>query len=278
MRALAHHGRHARQQAPAGLSYLIVALAALAALLAACVFASQSGQAAQARVTAPHAALLDRTAETAAVSEGSLLARARSAAARTVLTAARARAFTAAHTYTVRAGDSISSVAQKHCGHARDWTGIYAASRLRHMTAKNANVLTAEQHLWLSCSWDPHQLGFAPAAPPPPRISSTSLTSGNTGTYSHYRRSATSASYGSSTYHGSGSMEQCIIAAESGGNSQVMNSSGHYGLYQFSYSTWVASGGSPSSFGHASVAEQRAAFQNAVAARGYSDWTPYDGC
>ena len=88
-----------------------------------------------------------------------------------------------------------------------------------------------------------------------------------------YRRS-----YSSGTYHGSGSKQRCIIARESGGNSQVMNSSGHYGLYQFSAQTWVASGGSAGTFGHASVAEQNRVFNNAVAARGYSDWTPYDGC
>jgi hypothetical protein len=82
----------------------------------------------------------------------------------------------------------------------------------------------------------------------------------------------------SGTFHGSGSMQQCIIAAESGGNSQVVNASGHYGLYQFSYSTWVGSGGNGADFGHASVAEQNQVFANAVAARGYSDWTPYDGC
>jgi hypothetical protein len=76
---------------------------------------------------------------------------------------------------------------------------------------------------------------------------------------------------------GSG-MQACIIARESGGNPNVMNASGHYGLYQFSYSTWVASGGNGADFGHASVAEQNRVFANAVAARGYSDWTPYDGC
>jgi hypothetical protein len=94
--------------------------------------------------------------------------------------------------------------------------------------------------------------------------------------YRHHHR--TYRSYSSGTYHGSGSMERCIIARESGGSSQVMNSSGHYGLYQFSASTWAASGGNPSDFGHASVSEQQQVFRTAVAARGYSDWTPYDGC
>jgi Transglycosylase-like domain len=57
-----------------------------------------------------------------------------------------------------------------------------------------------------------------------------------------------------------------------------MNSSGHYGLYQFSASTWAAYGGSPGDFGHASAAEQRRVFLNAIAQGGQSSWLPYDGC
>ena len=47
-----------------------------------------------------------------------------------------------------------------------------------------------------------------------------------------------------------------------------MNSSGHYGLYQFSSSTWSAYGGNPADFGNASVAEQNQVFNNAIAAGG----------
>ena len=72
--------------------------------------------------------------------------------------------------------------------------------------------------------------------------------------------------------------QACVIARESGGNSQVMNSSGHYGLYQFSASTWEAYGGSASTFGNASVAEQNQVFANAMAQGGQSNWSPYDGC
>ena len=50
------------------------------------------------------------------------------------------------------------------------------------------------------------------------------------------------------TNSGGSSFQQCVISRESGGNSQVMNGSGHYGLYQFSASTWAAYGGSSSSF------------------------------
>jgi hypothetical protein len=44
---------------------------------------------------------------------------------------------------------------------------------------------------------------------------------------------------------------------ESGGNPQVWDPSGTYwGKYQFDRQTWIAHGGSPSSYGNASVAEQ----------------------
>ena len=44
------------------------------------------------------------------------------------------------------------------------------------------------------------------------------------------------------------------------------------------YGTWVAYGGSPSAFGHASVAEQNQVFENAMARGGEDNWAPYDGC
>jgi hypothetical protein len=91
-------------------------------------------------------------------------------------------------------------------------------------------------------------------------------------------RQASYAPVQTASYSGRGGMQSCIISRESGGNPNVTNASGHYGLYQFSYSTWVGSGGSGGDFGHASVAEQNRVFANAVAARGYSDWAAYDGC
>ena len=75
-----------------------------------------------------------------------------------------------------------------------------------------------------------------------------------------------------------GSFGQCVVARESGGQAQVMNATGHYGLYQFSASTWAAYGGSPADFGNASVAEQNRVFANALAAGGQSNWSAYDGC
>jgi Transglycosylase-like domain len=197
--------------------------------------------------------------------------------------AARAAAVLAAHPYTVRAGDSMSSVATRRCGTARDWTGIYAASRLHRWTARNANILTAGQHLYLSCAYLPSMLRYAPA-PPPPRpvyraVSTVSTASASSGTYHRsYSAPAASGSYGNVSASNYSGFQACVIARESGGNSQVMNSSSHYGLYQFSASTWQAYGGSASTFGHASVAEQNRVFGNAMARGGQSNWSPYDGC
>lgn len=69
-----------------------------------------------------------------------------------------------------------------------------------------------------------------------------------------------------------GRSEASIIAAESGGDPNVMNSSGHYGLYQFDYSTWVSGGGNPATFGHASTAEQHQVYLSVHAARGDQPW------
>lgn len=77
---------------------------------------------------------------------------------------------------------------------------------------------------------------------------------------------------------GMGSFQSCVIQRESGGNAQVMNSSGHYGLYQFSRETWIESGGNPADFGNASAAEQNQVFQQAFARFGTAPWAPYDGC
>ncbi len=75
-----------------------------------------------------------------------------------------------------------------------------------------------------------------------------------------------------------GAFGQCVVSRESGGQAQIMNSSDHYGLYQFSASTWAAYGGNPADFGDASVAEQNQVFANALGQGGENNWAPYDGC
>lgn len=79
-------------------------------------------------------------------------------------------------------------------------------------------------------------------------------------------------------YSVSSAFQACVIRAESGGNPNIWNASGHWGLYQFSASTWALHGGDPALFGHASAAYQTQIFWNTYNADGTSDWSPYDGC
>lgn len=204
--------------------------------------------------------------------------------------------FTGRHTevvYVVVSGNTLSGIAKTHCGVMNDWTGIYEANK--RTIGPNPNLILPGQTLTLLCTDPPALLSLAkPTAPASGKVWGV--------TYGYpnfcgdgdgdgwdvacqprqpvYSSQPTYNSLPSATvtYSGSGAMQQCIISRESGGQSQIMNSTGHYGLYQFSYSTWVGSGGNGADFGHASVAEQNQVFANAVAARGYSDWAPYDGC
>ena len=145
-----------------------------------------------------------------------------------------------------------------------------------HGTIKYADEVQAGQALTVPAK--PAKIPAAPKAlaPTPPSAASTASNGGSYSTASTAapRRHTTASTYSGST----GSFQACVIAAESGGNPQVMNASGHYGLYQFSASTWAAYGGNPADFGNASVAEQNQVFNNAMAAGGESNWAPYDGC
>lgn len=72
--------------------------------------------------------------------------------------------------------------------------------------------------------------------------------------------------------------EACVIGRESGGKPEVMNGSGHWGLYQASEQLWVAYGEPASTWGNGSGIEQQAWFHRVIAAGGASNWRPYDHC
>jgi LysM repeat protein len=175
--------------------------------------------------------------------------------------------------YVVQDGDTLASIAQ-HLYHSPDyWPVLYWAN---HGTIKDADEVQAGQALTV-----PAKPGKIPAAPKSlaPALPSAASTASNEGSYSPTSTAGAAPAQTASTHTGStGSFQACVIAAESGGNPQVMNASGHYGLYQFSASTWAAYGGNPADFGNASVAEQNQVFDNAMAAGGESNWAPYDGC
>jgi LysM repeat protein len=177
--------------------------------------------------------------------------------------------------YTVASGDTLSAIAKHLYQSPNYWPVLYWAN---HSHIRYANDIAVGQVLTVPVK--PAKIPAAPttlsAAPAP----GTVATSASGSAQSTPARSSASSSAASSTVSasGSGSFQSCVIARESGGNSQVMNSSGHYGLYQFSASTWAAYGGNPADFGNASVAEQNQVFNNAIAAGGASNWSAYDGC
>jgi hypothetical protein len=211
-------------------------------------------------------------------------------------TAYRAAASAVSNRVLVLAGETLSGIAAGMCGSAGDWTGFYAANR---SILSNPDVILPGERLQISCT-DP---GYAPPAPAAPRLQEAAAV---TGAYGHpyycgdgdgdgwdvpcpaQGSSSKPANYAAGANSGTpartvsiagdGAFQACVITRESGGNSQVMNASGHYGLYQFSYSTWVGHGGNGADFGHASVAEQNQVFAATVAQDGTSDWAPYDGC
>lgn len=165
----------------------------------------------------------------------------------------------AAHLYTVKPGDTLSGIA----GNA--WPTVCEENHI-----SNCNLIYPGQILNVDVT-----AGTVDIVQP-----STSYNSADTDDNS------ASVSSGVSSYQSPSSVpignysgfQACVIARESGGNSQVMNSTGHYGLYQFALGTWVAYGGNAADFGNASVAEQNQVFDNAMAAGGEDNWSPYDGC
>lgn len=173
---------------------------------------------------------------------------------------------------TVHPGNTLSGLAGFWCHNSADWSGIAAVNRSQ---VKNPNEIYPDEKLVLDCRTANVSL---PVVTDGDGDHDSDRSDGGGGTWVQPQAHRHVVVSVGGTYHGSGAMQQCIISRESGGNSQVMNSSGHYGLYQFSYSTWVGHGGSPGAFGNASVAEQNQVYYNTVAADGYSDWAPYDGC
>jgi LysM repeat protein len=179
-----------------------------------------------------------------------------------LLAASRQAVASTPATYTVRSGDSLSKIAGRVYHDQAAWPVIYWANRSK---VRSANDISAGQVLRIPAK--PAHIPNAPA-----QVASVVVTASQSGGVTYAPAQA------ASTYSGGGGFTSCVIARESGGNSQVMNSSGHYGLYQFSASTWEEYGGSAGDFGNASVSEQNKVFDNALAAGGQSNWSAYDGC
>ncbi len=189
-------------------------------------------------------------------------------------------------TYTVRGGDSLSAIAGRVYHNQKAWPVLYWSNRGQ---IRWANEIQVGQVLRVPAEpatipAPPAQL--APPAPVAPRHASTTPVVAQSPAPAAAAPApaapAPAAPAPAASLSGpwpGGAFGNCVVERESGGNPQVMNSTGHYGLYQFSFSTWVAYGGNPADFGHASVAEQEQVFLNAMATPGgANNWAPYDGC
>lgn len=173
--------------------------------------------------------------------------------------------------YRIRRGDTLGSVAKRFYGHRDRWQALWWVNRGK---IKNPDFIRVGIRIRLT-RWHPArewlarkaQAHEAPAYVPRHVAPATTVTA-----------SQPVLPAGTTTVAPNGSFQQCVIERESGGDPNVMNSSGHYGLYQFSAATWAAYGGNPADFGNASAAEQNQVFANAMAQGGESNWAPYDGC
>jgi LysM repeat protein len=189
--------------------------------------------------------------------------------------------------YKVQPGDSLSAIAQRFYNNAAAWPVLYWGN---HNQIQWADDIQVGQMLRIPAEPThipnpPAQLEPAPvvttASYTPQHASSAPVQAQSSGAQTAPVQQADTSSdlFGSLGVIPGGAFGQCVVERESGGNPQVMNSTGHYGLFQFSYSTWVAYGGNPADFGHASVAEQEQVFANALASPGgENNWAPYDGC
>jgi LysM repeat protein len=195
---------------------------------------------------------------------------------------ARHKQAPAASTYTVRPGDSLSAIAGRVYHNPAAWPVLYWQN---HDQVRWADIITSGQVLTIparpgAIPAPPAQLAPAPAYTPrhaTPAVTTADQADATPAPAAVPAAPAAPAASWSGTYPG-GAFGACVVARESGGNPQIWNPSGHWGLYQFSYSTWVAYGGNPASFGNAGVAEQNAVFATALARGGQSNWSPYDGC
>lgn len=189
--------------------------------------------------------------------------------------------------YTVRLGDTLSSIA---AADNMTWEQLWSDNRA---TVADPNLIYPDQVLSTGTATVAAYPGqdSGDQAPAPPADSSQAVSQAQAPAApavpepapqpaaQQAAQQAPASSAGGSGSGASSGFQACVIARESGGNAQVMNSSGHYGLYQFSASTWAAYGGNPSTFGNASAAEQTQVFNNAMATPGgASNWSPYDGC
>jgi LysM repeat protein len=184
--------------------------------------------------------------------------------------------------YTVQPGDSLSAIAGRLYHNAAAWPVLYWGN---HGQIQWANLIKAGQVLRVPAK--PARIPAPPAQlgpPAPPQVHTTAYVPRHANpapapaaAQPAPAQPTVPAASSSGPWPG-GAFGNCVVERESGGDPNVWNASGHWGLYQFSASTWAEYGGNPADFGSAGIAEQEQVFMNALAQGGEFNWAPYDGC
>jgi LysM repeat protein len=305
---LGQHRKPSRIRLPQAAPAAVAAAPTLAGVAAAAFLSQQVPvaplAAAAPQQAAPRSAQLDSAYLTGTMSSAQLVSvtrrtlmlemqqawQAKSAASATSAKAAKAQAAFPA-TYTVQQGDSLSAIAAKFYGKQAAWPVLYWRN---HSKIRWANDIEVGQVLRVPA--EPATIPAPPeqlAPPAPPVVTTTSDFQPKHASTSRVRAQSAPdpapaaapapaapapSQAGTGGSWPGGAFGNCVVERESGGNPNVWNASGHWGLYQFSSSTWAEYGGSPADFGHAGVGEQEAVFMNAMARGGEFNWAPYDGC
>jgi LysM repeat protein len=275
-------GRHSKPS-PIRIPNAVPAAAAptLASVVAAFFISQQAPAGAEVTLVAPHrSASLDAAFQQPALSPAQLMSAAREVRARL-----RAKAALSA-TYTVQPGDSLAAIAGRLYHNTAAWPVLYWGN---HGKIQWANLIKAGQVLRVPA--EPARIPAPPAQLGPPQVRTTAYVPRHANPAPAPAPAATPpaatppapaqpsapVTTSSGPWPG-GAFGNCVVERESGGDPNVWNASGHWGLYQFSASTWAEYGGNPADFGSAGIAEQEQVFMNALAQGGEFNWAPYDGC
>ena len=158
--------------------------------------------------------------------------------------------------YTVRSGDTLSTIAAHEYGSAADWPAIWWANRRQ---VANPDVLAAGLRLRLPAS------GYVPSWMARDARAAISGRSDSPDPAPAPARVAVSSD---------GVNWTAIAACESGGNWSANTGNGFYGGLQFTEQTWLAYGGGQyaSSANLATEAQQIAVAQRVLAGQGIGAW------
>jgi Transglycosylase-like domain/LysM domain len=174
--------------------------------------------------------------------------------------------------YTVRQGDTLSTIATHAYHNAADWPAVWWANR-RHV--RNPNMIAAGLRLQLPASGHvtAAMARAAQAAVPAPPPAPAQAPAAPVSTYQGGQSASAPVSTAAPASSG-GANWSAIAACESGGNWSTNTGNGFYGGLQFTQQTWLGNGGGQyaASADQASADQQIAVAQGVLASQGIGAW------